>query len=181
MRPRGTKDLHHAGQQPVRAGAHVDRLDGKPGRVDPDHRNISRRQVAQSPARHAGQRMTIVVGPRVRSMRISGGADAAGVVGICTATKPGWPLATRGPTREASTTQRLGMLTFRPLASATAAIDKPGCWQARMTRALNSERGACVFAAVPATRQQPKSPCVHDEVTWTRASCAGHSDSRCGG
>ena len=68
VRLRGTKDLHHTGQQPLGAGAHVNRLDGQPGRVDPDHRSISRSQVARAPARDAGQRMTIVVGPRVSSM-----------------------------------------------------------------------------------------------------------------
>ena len=35
--------------------------------------------------------------------------------------------------------------------------------------------------AVPATRQQPKCPCVHDEVTWTRASYPERSDARCRG
>ena len=44
VRLRGAEDLHHAGQQPVRAGAHVHRLDGQPDRVDPDHFSISRRR-----------------------------------------------------------------------------------------------------------------------------------------
>jgi hypothetical protein len=35
--------------------------------------------------------------------------------------------------------------------------------------------------AVPATPQQPKCPCVHDEVTWTQASYVARSDSRCCG
>ena len=65
---RSTKDLHHGGQQSVGAGAHVDRLGRQPDRVDLDHRNTSRNQVAQALARHAGQRMTSFIGPRVSSM-----------------------------------------------------------------------------------------------------------------
>ena len=68
VRLRGAKDPHHAGQQPVGTGAHVDRFYGQPNGVNPDHRSISRSQVAQAPAWDAGQRMTIIVGPRVSSM-----------------------------------------------------------------------------------------------------------------
>lgn len=68
VRLRGTKNLHDAGQQPLSAGAHVDRMDRQPDGVDPDHSSISRSQLAQALAWDAGQRMTIIVGPRVSSM-----------------------------------------------------------------------------------------------------------------
>ena len=149
VRASGPEDLHHTDQQPVGAGAHVHRVDGQPDRVDADHRSISRSQTAQAPACDAGQRMTIVVGPRESSMWMSGGDSAAAGAGICTATKAGRspadvaltailplrPTAT-ALTRSASTTQRLSMLAFKPLDSATDAIDTLGCRHARTTWAL---------------------------------------------
>ena len=109
VRLRGTEDLHNAGQQPIGAGAHVSWLDGQPDRIDPDHRSISRTQLAQAPASDAGQRMTIFVGPRVSSMWMSGSPDGAGGVGICTATKPGRRL----PSRQRSLRRRPGRRRHR--------------------------------------------------------------------
>jgi hypothetical protein len=151
VRAGGPEDLNHTGQQPVGAGAHVHRIDSQPDRVDADHRSISRSQAAQAPACDSGQRITIVVGPRESSMWMSGGTGAAARAGICTATKAGsspavvalkaiapWPPTATALTRSPSTTQRLSMLAFKPLASATDAIDTPGCRHARTTWALKS-------------------------------------------
>ena len=84
---RGTEDLHHAGEQPIRSGAHVDGLHGQPHRLDADHRSHSRSQATHSLAASAGQAMLIVVVPRRNSMRMSGSALGARVAGSCSATK----------------------------------------------------------------------------------------------
>jgi hypothetical protein len=42
MRTRFAKDIHNAGQRPVDAGTHVERLYREPGRIDPDHLMNSR-------------------------------------------------------------------------------------------------------------------------------------------
>ena len=89
VRARSPEDLHHAGQQPIGAGAHVHRVDGQPDCVDADHRSISRNQTAHALACDAGQRMVIVVAPRASSMWMSGDTGMVGVAGICTATKAG--------------------------------------------------------------------------------------------
>ncbi len=78
VRLRGTKDLHHAGQQTISTGAHVDRMDRQPDRIDPDHRSSSRIQAAHSDAPAQGQLTLIAVAPRRSSMRMSAGASAAG-------------------------------------------------------------------------------------------------------
>ena len=94
--------------------------------------------------------MAIVVGPRANSMWMSGGASVAGGADICTATKAGrsltvvactakpWLLSATAPPRSASTTQRLSMLPFKPLANATAAIDTPDFRHACTTLTLKS-------------------------------------------
>src|SRR5450631_381366 len=41
VRLRSAEDPHHAGQQPLGAGAHVDGLDRQPHRIDTDHRSQS--------------------------------------------------------------------------------------------------------------------------------------------
>ena len=73
--------LHDAGQQSISTCTHVDGPGGQPDGVDPDHRSSSRTQDAQAPARPGGQRMMIVVGPRVSSMWMSDSPGAAGGVG----------------------------------------------------------------------------------------------------
>ena len=57
MRLRGAEHLHHARQQAIDAGAHVDGLDGQPHGVDADHRNRSRSQAAHSAAAAPGHAM----------------------------------------------------------------------------------------------------------------------------
>ena len=78
VRPSGAEDLHHARQQPVGAGAHVDWLDGKPDGVEADHRSSSRIQAAHSAAAPPGQLTLIVVALRRNSMRMSTGCGSAG-------------------------------------------------------------------------------------------------------
>lgn len=62
--PRRAEDLHHACQQPVGAGAHVDRLHRQPHRLDADHRSNSRIHAAHSTTASAGHVTEIVVAPR---------------------------------------------------------------------------------------------------------------------
>ena len=67
------------------AGAHVQRLDGQPdGRVDLDHRRISRVQAASPPLLLVGQVMRNASGPRCNSTQTSVGA-AVGAQGAVAA------------------------------------------------------------------------------------------------
>ena len=85
VRLRSAEDLHHAGQQPVNAGAHVDGVHRQPDGVDPDHRSSSRIHAAHCEAAVHGQLTLIAIGPRRSSMRMSVGTAWAG--GNCTGTK----------------------------------------------------------------------------------------------
>src|SRR6478672_12273411 len=139
---RGTEDLDHAGQEPLGAGAHVDRLDRQPDRVDSDHRSSSRIQAAHCNAAAHGQVTVIAVAPRRSSMRMAAGASSAG--GNCAGTKavattPMEVLASAPPPRRsASRTQRRARFALTPWAIATAALDTPGELHAATTCALNS-------------------------------------------
>src|SRR5271154_434388 len=85
MSTRFTEDIHDAGERLIDAGAHVERLYGEPGRVDPDQRMSSRNSSAHSCAADAGH-PTATVPPRRRiSMRI---APETGLEGSGSGTKP---------------------------------------------------------------------------------------------
>ena len=96
VRLRGAEDLHHARQEPLGTGAHVDGLDRQPHRVDADHRSQSRSHAAHVPAAWPGQAMLTVVAPRRSSMRMSGAGCAVGGAGNCSATNALAILASRG-------------------------------------------------------------------------------------
>ena len=70
MRTRFTEHAHHARQRRLRSGAHVQRLDGQPHRVDADHRSSSRSQAAHSAAATNGQSTFTIVAPRRSSIVI---------------------------------------------------------------------------------------------------------------
>src|SRR4249920_1473917 len=126
MSPRGAEHPYHAGQQPIGACPHVERLDRQPDCVDPDHRSNSRSQAAHSDAAAHGQLTLIMVAPRRSSIRMSTGAVTTG--GNCNGTKvvaaaPPTALANAPPPRRsASPTQRRARFALTPLAIATAAI-----------------------------------------------------------
>jgi len=69
---RATEDPHHAGQQPVRTGAHVNRLDRQPQGIDPDHRSSSRIHAAHCDAASQGQLTLMTVALRLSSTWMSG-------------------------------------------------------------------------------------------------------------
>ena len=74
VRLRGAEDLHHAGEQALGAGAHVQRLHGQPQGVDADHRSHAKSQVPQAAASCAGQFTTTLAAPRRNSSRMAGKA-----------------------------------------------------------------------------------------------------------
>jgi hypothetical protein len=65
-------------QEPVSPGAHVDRVDGQPDGVDPDHRSSSRSHAAHTGAAAHGQLTLMRGAPRRSSMRMSAGAGTLG-------------------------------------------------------------------------------------------------------
>src|SRR5277367_349840 len=84
MSSRFTEHVHHASQRCIGAGAHVERLYRKPGRIDADHLMSSRSSSAHSCAADAGH-STLTAPPRRRtSMRIT---PSAGFDGSVTGTK----------------------------------------------------------------------------------------------
>ena len=180
VRARGAEDVDHARQRRFGAGAHVQRLDGQPHRVDADHRSSSRIQAA---LRLSNGRLARTVVPlrwistSTRTAVCSGagaggggggGGGSEGCAGIGSGTKAG--LATSrscalpSPGTSDSRTQRRSMLAFNPLASATAATEVFG-WRANsMTRALNSSEcrrqlrlgGAATADVVPEVSMCPR-------------------------
>ena len=76
VRAGGAEDVDHARQRRLGAGAHVQRLDRQPHRVDADHCSNSRIQAAQSLAAAIGQVTFTAVAPRRSSMRMSPPAGA---------------------------------------------------------------------------------------------------------
>jgi len=131
-----------ATQRRVRASPHVQRLHRQPHGIDPYHRSRSRSQAAHSVAAAAGQRTLMVVPARCNSMQMLLAAGAGNAMG----TKPfignGAASCEVGGTpssrRSASCTHLRSMFALSPLASATAAIEMPGCLQASITEALNA-------------------------------------------
>ena len=75
------EDLHHTGQQPIGASAHVCGLSGQPKAVDADHRSNWRIQAAQSGAAVMGQVISMVVAPRRSSILITGGVCCVACTG----------------------------------------------------------------------------------------------------
>ena len=78
MRPGFAEHAYHARQCRVRSGAHVERFDGKPRGVDPNHLNSSRKQSAHAVAAVVGQAMLTAQAPRRSSMRMFSGAATTG-------------------------------------------------------------------------------------------------------
>jgi DNA replication protein DnaC len=68
VRARRAEDAHHARERGIRAGTHVHGLGAQPDGFDPNHRNHSRSQAAQSRAAAAGQTILIVVPARCSSI-----------------------------------------------------------------------------------------------------------------
>ncbi|WP_295542386.1 hypothetical protein [uncultured Pseudacidovorax sp.] len=68
MPTRRAEDAHHARERGIRAATHVHGLGAKPDGFDPNHRNHSRSQAAQSRAAAAGQTILIVVPARCSSI-----------------------------------------------------------------------------------------------------------------
>jgi hypothetical protein len=58
------EDIDDAGQGPLCAGAHFQRLHSQPRCLDADHRSNSRMQPAHSAVAAIGQAIVIVVAPR---------------------------------------------------------------------------------------------------------------------
>ena len=118
VRLRDTEDLHHAGQQSIGAGAHVDGMNRQPDGVDPDHRSSSRIQAAHSSAPAQGQLTLIAVAPRRSSMRMSAGAGTLGANVSATNDVDATPLliaADEAPLRRsAATTQRRARFALMP-------------------------------------------------------------------
>lgn len=145
-----SEHLHHARQQPLGAGSHVDGLGGQPHRIDADHRSSSRIQAAHSLAALAGHVTVTVVAPRCSSMRMSGngvgvagegsdtGTNDGAVVGLLAVTATCALSSSTDGLISTSVTQRRRRLAFTPLAMATAAMEMPGCVQAATRSALNS-------------------------------------------
>ncbi len=184
VRLRGAEDLHHAGQQPIDTGAHVDGLYRQSHGIDFDHRSSSRIHAAQSNGAAHGQFTLIVVVPRRSSIRMAAGSVSAG--GNCTATKAvGTALLAAvahapPPRRSASRTQRRAKFELTPWAIATAAIDTPGEMQAATTCALNS--ALCVRRRRRPALTSLEIVCTCPPKTqWTRASQNHLSQSRCRG
>lgn len=177
------EDLDHAREQPLGAGAHIDGLDSQPHRVDADHFSSTRSHCAHSAAAALGQVTVIAVPPRRSSTRMSAGTAATGGnangtnVGVTCAVPCSWPVAgcaiAPQASRSASRTHLRTMFAFNWLASATAAIDTPGCRHARMTVALNS--------ALWRRRPRPTgastkvSICPHESYADTRLPCRATS------
>ena len=184
VRLRAAEDLHHAGQQAVDSGAHVDGLYRQPDGVDPDHRRSSRIHAAHSNAAAQGQLTRIAIRPRRNSMRRSAGAASAG--GNCTATKPvGTALLAvvanaAPPHRSASRTQRRARFELTPWAIAVAAIDTPGGMQAATTCALNSTLWARRRRRPAPTSLGIVCTCP-PRIKWTRATYKLRPVSRCRG
>jgi hypothetical protein len=144
MRSSHPKHAHHPSKCSVHAGSHIERLNGKPGRIDADHFISSRSSSAHSPAAEAGHWMLTVLEPRRTSMRIA----ASALEEIPTGTNP--PafstgtlgaedrLGTSNVPLSARSTQRRSRLAFSPRARAIAATETPGCWHALTASALNS-------------------------------------------
>jgi len=136
------KDLHHASQCGLGAHAHVQRLHRQPPGIHADHRSNSRSQAAQSAAAAVGHDTLMVVAPRCNSIRISSAGAGVADAGIAKGKKCGGALAAglllaaagmsafdsgALPARVSASISHLRtMFAFRPLASATAAIDTPG-------------------------------------------------------
>ena len=139
------KNIHHTGQRLIDAGAHVERLNSEPSRIDPDHLSSSRNSSAHSCATDAGHSMLTVPPRRCILIRMappvefdrSDTGTKFGAPSIATA-EPAPRMAMGIPLRSASLTQRRTTLAFSPRAKAMAAMDTPGCWHSPTVSALNS-------------------------------------------
>jgi len=149
MSTRFAEYANHARERRFRSGAHVDRLDCQPHRVDANHRSNSRNQAEHSGAAANGQSTFATIAPRRSSIVIDRGVAAgeeSSAIGmkllLCSTVAAADTLAASidvpGCARSSVTTHRRTRFAFRPFASATAAIDTPGLRHAVTTFALNS-------------------------------------------
>ena len=149
MRTCLTEHTNHPRQRRFRSGAHVDRLDRQPYRIDTDHRRSSRNQAAHSAPADCGQATLMSVAPRRSSMLIGwsflrvGASTRSGMNDpLSTSSRAGGVLTVSigapGCARSSATTHRRKRFAFKLLARATAAIDTPGLRHAATTSALNS-------------------------------------------
>jgi hypothetical protein len=141
-----TKCLHHGGQQPISAAAHVHWRTGQPQGIDADHVSSSRSQLAQSAPADVGQLTLTSSAPRRTLMRMSATAVAGvacdcRVAGNASATNDGganWAVGLACTTAGTIACSPLAGLhprprrhwrtrfAFKPCASATPATDAPG-------------------------------------------------------
>lgn len=140
-----TEHAHHSRQCRVHSRAHVEWFHRQPRRIDTDHFMSSRSSSAHSRAPEVGQCTLSLLEPRRSSMRIAHSALWGTATGTKAAPLSIGTLAAAGaaatgsvPARSASTTQRRSRFAFSPRASATAAIDTPGCRHAATDSARNA-------------------------------------------
>lgn len=140
MRPRFAEHAHDARQRRVRPGAHVERLDGHPGRVDSNYRNSSRSHPAHEFAAEMGQAILTAQAPRRSSMRMSSVDATTGGDAICIGANSASSILLRCVPEQpaAARRQRCTRFALMPCASATLAAEAPGRAQAASTFALKA-------------------------------------------
>jgi hypothetical protein len=154
--------LHHASERGVHAGSHIERFNGKPGRIDADHFMSSRSSRAHSPAAEAGHWMLTVLEPRRTSMRI---AASVALAEIPTGTKPPelstgalgteGRLGTSSVPLSARSTQRRSRFAFSPRARAISQSAQKGGFAGRLLKsrqAITSTQGGQSWTPIPRIR-----------------------------
>ncbi len=145
-----SENTDHPCERRVHPGAHVQRLDGEPGGIDPNHFRKPLSHLAHSRAAEGGHSTLTTVEPRRISTRIRGsefadlsiatGMNRCASIGGGSALGGGFPRGASAArsASSASTTHRRSRFAFSDRDIATAAIETPGCRQAATASALNS-------------------------------------------
>jgi hypothetical protein len=154
MRSRLAEHAYHPRERRVRAGAHIQRFDRQPRRIDPDHAISSRSHAAHAPAALVGHSIVI----RVPPLRICTRIERSVVAHVTGADAPPSgtgrnPVSGAGRLRGALDREIAGdaedervihvrsMFAFSCNSSATADTEAPGLPHAAIAAALNA--GVC--------------------------------------